>query len=60
MRVQAGLVFGSVGTQRTVKLRFDATFVLEVSREARMIVVDLAAVLAGIRDSLTVQEAQHP
>lgn len=50
MSVQAGLVLGSVRTQRAVELGFDTALVLQVPRQAGVVVVHLAAVLARIGD----------
>lgn len=55
--VQAGLVLRSVRTEGTVELGFHATFVLQMPRQAGVVIVYLATVLARIGDFLAVQVA---
>lgn len=60
MGVQAGLVLRPVRAQGTVELGLHAALVLQMPRQARVVIVDLAAVLAGIGDPSTVEEPHRP
>ena len=57
--VQAGFVLRSVRAEGTVELWFHATFVLQMSRQAGVVIVHLATVLARIGDFLAVKVAQR-
>lgn len=60
VRIQTGLVLRSVSAEGTVKLWFHAALVLQMPRQTGVVIVHLAAVLARIGDSLTVQVAHRP
>lgn len=59
MGIQAGLVLGPVRAERTVELWFHAALVLQMPRQAGVVIVYFAAVLARIGDFLAVEVAQR-
>lgn len=57
--VQTGSVFSPVGTERTVKFWLDPALVFQMTRQTRVVVVDLVAVLAGVSSPRVVDEAEE-
>ena len=57
--VQAGFVLRSVRAEGTVEFWFHATFMLQMSCQAGVVIVYLATVLARIGDFLAVKVAQR-